>query len=827
MSANYCDILLPLPLEGTFTYLLPPELSDKAGVGQRAVVPFGKSKQYSGIIMGIHQRKPQGDFQIKSILDIIDERPILTSQQLQLWQWMADYYMCSLGDVYKAAMPSGLRPTSEMFILPNDDFSDLHLLRPKELQALELLRSGKVKTVATLARALKVGSALNHVRSLMEHGAITVSEHIEGRYKPKTETRIRLAEAYLSEEALSQLLQLLQRTPKRLQLFQTYMELSGLKAAITLHNPQLLGEVSKAALLRESGTSAAVLIALKAKGILEFYESTVEPQPSEALPIEDQLPLSEAQQQAYDAILQRFQQKPVCLLHGVTSSGKTEIYIRLIRSMIKAGKQVLYLLPEIALTTQITHRLRRVFGNEMGVYHSQFPDSQRVALWQRQLSDHPYGLLLGVRSSVFLPFQHLGLVIVDEEHEPSYKQEDPAPRYHARDTAIMLATRHGARALLGTATPNLETYANAQQGKYGYVQLTTRYGAVSMPKIEVADVCRLMHTKEMRPPFSPRLEQAIDEALHNDQQVILFQNRRGYAPVVECQQCGWTPTCPHCDVTLTFHQSLHRMECHYCGSSFDLPQECPACGGQQLRPLGYGTEKIEEEVRKRFPAARTARLDLDTASSRQAYESILSRFSSGETNVLIGTQMISKGLDFARVQVVGILGIDALLTRPDFRSFERSFQLMAQVAGRAGRRSGQGHVVLQTRHAEYSVIKQVVADDYVGMFHEQMEERSAFHYPPFTRLIYVYLKHRDQPSVISSAEALAQSLRAVFGTAVLGPEAPSVARVQRLHIRKIALKLPRSLSPTWVRAELRRILSTVQSLPSYGPLQVYFDVDPL
>lgn len=824
---SFCDVILPLPVEGTYTYLIPPALEKLVDVGFRVIVPFGTNKQYSGIILRIHADAPNADFKVKEIIAPLENHTLLTPEQLKLWQWMSNYYMCPLGDVYKAAIPSGLRMESETAVNLLEDFDNWESLKPKELQAFELLQGGKAKNVAQLRRAMNDDRVLDYVRGLMDKGALTIRETIGSSFRPRREIHVRLAKPYLSEDALSKLFEQLERTPKRFQLLLKYAEMAGLSSAFTLKNEKLIQEVSKADLLRNSGISAAVLVALRSKGIFETYDFDVTRLQRTGVSVAEQLPLSPAQQDAFNSIHKQFQTKQVCLLNGVTSSGKTEIYIRLIREVLQAGGQVLYLLPEIALTTQITTRLRRIFGDAMGVYHSKFPDNERVEIFQKQLSASPYQLILGVRSSVFLPFRNLKLIIVDEEHETSYKQEEPAPRYNARDTAIVLATYYHAHTLLGTATPSLETFWNAKNGKYGYAELLTRFGDMMLPKIEVVDVKELLRTKAMKPPFSPRLEEEIAKALDAHEQVILFQNRRGYAPIVECPQCGWTPTCDYCDVTLTYHQDLHRMVCHYCGRSFEIPNACPSCGETHLKNFGFGTEKIEEEIKKRFPQARTSRLDLDTTRNKNAHENIINSFAAGKTDILIGTQMVSKGLDFDNVHVVGILDADTMLTRPDFRSFERSFQMMSQVAGRAGRRNKRGYVILQTKHADYPVIRQVVDNDYADMYEEQMEERQTFRYPPYYRLIYVYLKHRDNHIVEQAAQQLGTVLRQIFGERVLGPDKPAIARLQLLYIRKIALKIERNVPTSVVRQRLTQAVDGLKQTTTFNALRVYFDVDPI
>ena len=823
----FVDVILPVPLEGTFTYQVPSEFERRVVPGVRVVVPFGMKKQYSGIVKALHDKAPEGDFTMKDILDVLDDYPLVTQNQLALWKWMAFYYMCPIGEVYKAALPAGLKLTSESELVVNGEFCDWASLSPKEMFIVELLQNGKATTAMQLQRKLKELRILSTIRSLINKQVLFIKETIDSSFKPRKETHVCLAEVFHSKEALQQLELSLAKTPKRLELLQSYLRLSGLTAALSLQNKSILKEVSKATLLENSGISSAILVSMRSKGIFEIYDFEVGRLNVKTVDTCPQLPLSNDQEQAYDAINKSFLTKPVCLLHGITSSGKTEIYIKLIKEQLAQGKQVLYLLPEIALTTQITTRLRRVFGNDMGVYHSKFPDNERVEIWQKQLSSEPYKLILGVRSSLFLPFKDLSLIIVDEEHETSYKQQDPAPRYNARDAAIVLATICKARVLLGTATPSFESYKNALDGKYGLVKLQKRYGDVQLPVIEVADVKELMRTKQMKPPFSPRLEEEINNALQRHEQVILFQNRRGYAPIVECPSCGWTPTCEACDVSLTYHQESHQMVCHYCGKTYPMPDVCPSCGSKELRSWGYGTEKIEEEVHQRFPMARTARLDFDSTRSRTAYEKTINDFAIGKTDILIGTQMISKGLDFNNVHVVGIIGADTMLTRPDFRSFERSYQMMSQVAGRAGRRGRQGYVILQTKHADYPVISQVVHNDYLTLFNEQMAEREQFRYPPFYRLIYLYLKHKDEHTVERAAATLAGILHGALADRMLGPDKPVISRVQLLYIRKISLKIENSLSAAKVRDYLLKTVVQLKSMPQYSSLQIYFDVDPL
>ena len=733
----------------------------------RVLVPFGRNKQYVGIIARLHDHKP-ADYQVKELLQLLDCQPILLPAQLRLWQWIADYYMSPLGEVYKAALPAGLKA--------------------------------------------------------------------EDGYKPKTETFIRLTPTYQNEKALHIALDMLKRAQKQLSCFTTYLELSGWDTGIGT-------DVSRDELLNSSHASADTVKLLIRRGFLETYDREVgrlnhagEPHP------ENIKKLSEPQQAAYNNILFSFLKKQVTLLHGVTSSGKTEIYIHLIQREIDQHRQVLYLLPEIALTVQMMDRLQRVFGNRLGIYHSKYSDAERVEIWQKQLSGNPYDIILGARSAVFLPFQRLGLVIVDEEHETSFKQQDPMPRYHARSAAIMLTSEKFMavadsshltpnsplpRVLLGTATPSMESYHNAQTGKYGYVTLTERHQGIELPEIQVVNTQDLQHRKMMRGPFSPLLLARVREALEHGEQAILFQNRRGYAPMIECKQCGWVPHCQNCDVSLTLHRQMNQLTCHYCGYTYQVPKECPNCGCNELRTRGYGTERIEDQVHDIFPEARISRMDLDTTRSRHAYERIISDFAAGRTNLLIGTQMISKGLDFDRVSVVGILDADTMLNYPDFRAYEHAFMMMSQVSGRAGRRGKRGLVILQTRQPDLPVIRQVVTGDFPALYSDMVAERAAFRYPPFYRLIYVYLKHRNDSMADSAALEMASRLRYWFHDRVLGPDKPSVAKVKTLAIRKVVLKLEPKLPMDQVRHYLRQVSQQLLANKSYASLQVYFDVDPL
>ena len=757
---HYADVILPVPLHATFTYAVPETLSVVEGM--RVLVPFGRGKKYVGVVDRVHDQQPQ-DYAVKAMETVMDEQPIVTTSQLAQWHWISDYYLSPIGDVYKAALPGGLKA--------------------------------------------------------------------EDGYKPKTETYIRLTEQYQNVTALHVALNVLSRAKNQLNAFTEYLALSGwdqmedetaeAKPQPTEKQPE---EVTREELMNVTGCSSATLKQLEQRQMLETYEVEVG-RLNHGGPYRPELmkPLSVAQEEAYNQILLSMMKKQVTLLHGVTASGKTEIYIHLIQRALERKEQVLFLMPEIALTVQMMQRLQRIFGNRLGIYHSRYSDAERVEIWQKQLSDNPYDVILGARSAVFLPFKRLGLVIVDEEHETSYKQQDPAPRYHARSAAIML----GAKVLLGTATPSLESYHNAMTGKYGLVELKERYQGIELPEIHIVDIADLQHRKMMHGPFSPLLLTRMRETLARGEQVILFQNRRGFAPVVECRQCGWVPTCQHCDVSLTYHRQLNQLTCHYCGYTYRVPTECPCCGSTELRSRGYGTEKIEEQIHEIFPDARIARMDLDTTRTRNAYERIISDFSAGRTNILIGTQMISKGLDFDKVSVVGIINADSMLNYPDFRAYEHAFMMMAQVSGRAGRKGKRGLVILQTKQKEVSVIDQVVRNDYTSLYKELIAERQAFHYPPYYRLIYVFLRHRQEGTVDTAAIEMGSRLRQWFGGRVLGPDKPSVAKVKSQNIRKLVLKLELGIDMKRVREYLLLAQSQMLADKRYSSLQVYYDVDPL
>lgn len=755
---HYVDVILPLPLEGTFTYSVPEPMVAQVRMGVRVLVPLGRSKTYTAMAVRLHSEKPE--FETRPIIQVIDAEPVLIEQQLRLWQWISTYYMSPIGDVFKAALPAGLKA--------------------------------------------------------------------EENYRPKTVRCVTLPANLRSEQSLHMALTILKRALKQHQTFSTYLQLSHWSEIDGETPPAHIAEIACDELQNAANASDAVLRQLIQRNFLELYHrevgrlnTTGEYHPERIQP------LSPAQQAAEDSIQEQFNEKNVVLLHGVTSSGKTEIYIHLIKKAIDEGKQVLYLLPEIALTVQMTRRLHNVFGSRLGIYHSKYSDAERVEIWKKQLSSEPYDVILGARSAVFLPFTRLGLVIVDEEHETSFKQQDPAPRYHARSTAIMLARMYeGAKVLLGTATPSMESYHNACTGKYGYVQLTTRYKDVAMPEIRVVDTKDLYHRKMMRGAFSPDLLEAMRTALRNKKQVLLFQNRRGFAPMVECKVCGWVPKCKNCDVSLTYHRSMNLLTCHYCGYTYPVPKQCPNCESTELLGRGYGTEKIEDRVRELFPEARIARMDLDTTRSAGAYGRIIDDFSCGRTDILIGTQMITKGLDFSGVTVVGILNADTMLNYPDFRAYEQAFQMLSQVSGRAGRRDERGLVILQTKSADLPVIQQVVAGDFQTFARDLLEERSMFRYPPFYHLVYVYLRHRNEQLVDSAAIEMASRLRQAFADRVLGPDKPAVARVKTESIRKIVIKLEQGINLPLARQCMAEARTQLLQDKRYAAMTVFFDVDP-
>lgn len=817
---KFADVILPLPLHQLFTYSLPEELAEQVQTGCRVIVPFGRKKFYTAIVYNIHYSAPEA-YETKEVAAILDVKPILLPHQFKFWKWISSYYLCTQGDVYKAALPSGLKLESETIVEYNPDFEATSPLTEREQLLLSLLEKRPEQTISILEKESGLKNLLPIIKSLLEKEAIFVKEELKRNYQPKLEMRVRLSENVREEKALQQLFDDLARAPKQQALLMKYLELSHL-----LNGAGKMKEVSKKELIRKAEASPAAFNGLVEKKIFEVYRQEIGRLDSSPHTTLELNPLNESQQQAFVQVLETFQKKNVCLLHGVTSSGKTEVYIHLIEKTIKEGKQVLYLLPEIALTTQITERLKRVFGNRLGIYHSKFSDAERVEIWQKQLGNEGYDIILGVRSSIFLPFQHLGLVIVDEEHENTYKQYDPAPRYNARNAAIVLASLYGAKTLLGTATPSIETYFNATTGKYGLVELNERYQDIELPEILSVDIKELSRKRRMNGQFSPVLLAHVREALERKEQVILFQNRRGFAPMIECKTCGWVPKCKNCDVSLTYHKGINQLTCHYCGYTYQVPRSCPACESVELINRGFGTEKVEDDIKALFPEAKVARMDMDTTRTRTAYEKIIADFEQGKTDILIGTQMVSKGLDFDNVSAVGILNADTMLNYPDFRSYERAFQLMAQVSGRAGRKNKRGLVILQTKSIDHPIIHQVISNDYQQMYASQLAERQMFRYPPYYRLVYVYLKNRNADLLDTMARTMAEKLRAIFGSRILGPDNPPVARIQSLFIKKIIVKIESNASMEKARTILLQVQKEMIEDERFKSLIVYYDVDP-
>ncbi len=817
----FADVILPLPLGKYFTYSIPEEIFPIIKTGSRVIVQFGAKKFYTAVVRNIHCNTPE--YETKDIFEVLDSRPIIRPRQLEFWEWIANYYMCSVGDVYKAALPSGLKPESETTILLNSEYlpEEIPDLTAKEKLIVNFLTKEQEASIAVLEKN-GIKGVMSSVKSLLERNIVVIKEELRRRYQPKTQLCIRLSFERGNEDKIRECFDELKRAKLQLKLFVTFLEMSGFNRS----GNELV--VSRKELLERADVSGSVLLAMIDRGIFVQYKQEINRFEGRECRVEKAHELNPAQKRAYNEIIDSFCNKGITLLHGVTSSGKTEIYIHLIKHAIEEGKQVLFLVPEIALTTQLANRLARVFGNKLGVYHSKFNDNERVDIWNSLLKDDGIQVVLGVRSSVFLPFKNLGLIIVDEEHETSYKQQEPAPRYNARNAAMVLAASFGAKTLLGSATPSIESYFNAKTDKYGLVELLTRHGDIMLPKIEIADTRELRRKKIMtKGDISPQLAKASKKVLDMGGQVILFRNRRGFAPIVECQTCGWTPKCKHCDVSMTYHKYLNQLTCHYCGYTYEIPTKCPACGYPTIEIKGFGTEQIEEEATSNFENYPVARMDLDTTRSRKAYEEIISDFEEGKTKVLIGTQMITKGLDFDRVGVVGILGGDTLLNMPDFRAHERAFQMMEQVAGRAGRKGKQGHVIVQTSQADHPVITQLLNHDYKRMFNSQLVERQEFNYPPYTRLIYIYIKGRNEECVQRAAKWYADLLRQSFGSRVLGPDRPIVGRIQSMYIRKIVLKFENNSSPQKVREIISTAEENFYAQNGFKNLILYYDADPM
>ncbi len=820
----FAEIILPLPLYSTFTYVIPEEMQKDLQKGSRVLVQFGKKKYYTGIVEHIHSDAPAG-YDVKSIMALLDSTPIVRYPQLKLWHWIAEYYLCSPGEVFKAAVPTGLKPESETYVSLNEDFEMPEGIKLTENQAvvIQSLQNKKRLKISEIESATEIKHTARVVNSLMEAGIVEIDEKVVEKYRPKKKTFIELTIDRDDNDRLHEFFNMTSRSNQQEKALIAYLELSG-----WMKQKSTLNDVSREQLLEVSGVSPGVFRALIDKGIFQTVKKTLSrsnPAPAVHKPVLS--PLSPPQQKVFEEIKESFRDHRVSLLHGVTGSGKTEIYTHLIAAALASGNQVLYLVPEISLTTQLTDRLRKVFGDTLLIYHSKFSDNERVDVWKRLLNSNEPLIILGVRSSVFLPFARLGLVIVDEEHESSFKQYDPAPRYNARDAAIMLASMHGATTLLGSATPSVETYFKATHGKYGLVSLSERFEGSQLPEVEIVDMRAQRKKKLNKGILSQPLRLATNEALKEGSQAIMFQNRRGFAPVVICQQCGWTPKCHNCDVSLVYHKNSELLKCHYCGYCQPLPKLCPACGQNAIEVYGYGTERIAEEVHQEFSGYRVARMDLDTTRNKDAYQEIIEEFANHQTDILVGTQMVSKGLDFEKVRVVGVINADTLLNFPDFRSNERAFNMLEQVAGRAGRRKDIGKVFIQTTKPDEPVLRHVRAHDYMGYYNEELEERRRYAYPPFTRIINIYLKNKDAANADMGAVILTQALRDVFGDRVLGPEKPFVSRVALWYIQSIMLKVEAGASMKKVKDILRSVHARLAHLPQIKSSIIYYDVDPV
>ncbi|MEJ5316165.1 MAG: primosomal protein N' [Tenuifilum sp.] len=818
-SQLYADVILPLALQATYTYSVPFEMEKMIQPGVRVVVSFGQRRLYSALVYRVHSEKPQVQ-QVKDILQVIDTTPIVLPSQYKLWEWLAEYYMCSLGEVMKAALPSGLKMESDTYIA-SGEFDEIDL-SDEEMTLIHLLGQKRKLTIQQLTQKSGLKHPMSVIKSMLERKLLFITEDIESDYRPKTENYIALAPEYSDEKKLCELIDSLKRAPAQQRL------ILAIASQATTPNDLSTARVLRKTLLEKVDVSASVLKSLIDKGYIvqdEVETSRIDNANSDPT-TRNPLALEDFQINALNELQNQFSSHDIVLLHGVTSSGKTELYIHLINQALQNGKQVLYLLPEIALTTQIINRLRKVFGNRVGVYHSKFSDSQRVEVYLKMLSEEPFDVILGVRSSIFLPFSNLGLVIVDEEHENTFKQYNPAPRYHARDTAIVLAKQVGAKVLLGTATPAVETYFNAKSGKFGLVKMLERFSGLELPRTIVVDTRDARKRKRMKSHFSDTLLSAIENALSQKEQVILFQNRRGYAPFIECADCGWVPHCEHCDVTLTYHKYTNQLTCHYCGFGMEQMGSCLACGSTNLQPKGFGTEKVEDELSVFFPDAVIERIDLDSTRSRSSYERIISGFEQGKIDILVGTQMVSKGLDFDRVSLVGILNADNMLNFPDFRAFERSFQLITQVSGRAGRKGKQGLVIIQTAQPDHPVIKSVTGNNFFTFWEWQLAERNRFHYPPFYRLVRITLKHKDKHHLEDTAENLAKTLRHSLGENVLGPEPPIISRVQGLYILEILVKIKREQPLQRIKEFIRYSITMLKQKRETSTVVIAIDVDP-
>ena len=814
--AYFIDVIIPVPLQKLFTYSVTASESEFLRPGMRVAVPFGKSKIYTGIVFKIHSNAPTA-YEAKEIQQILDEAPVVNQKQLQLWEWIAGYYMCTLGDVMRAALPNPFILESETVVIKNMVKTiDESILRDDEFLVYEALHHQSSLKIHDISNILDKKNVLPVIKRLIEKGAISVEEEVYEKYKPKLVRYVKLHSNFSSERALQNLLKDLSRAPK-----QSDVVLSLFSISAKTKKPVKVSKLSE-----ESGASLAIIKTLIDKGVLEEYHIQTDRVQYSGDETETSKKLNTYQKTALAEIKKSFENQTVTLLHGVTSSGKTEVYVKLIEEVIARGKQVLYLLPEIALTAQLITRLQNYFGEKVAVFHSKYSSHERVEVWNNVLGSSPKAqIVLGARSSIFLPFNDLGLIIVDEEHEQSFKQFDPAPRYHARDTAVVLANMYKAKVLLGSATPSLESYFNAKQNKYGFVELKHRYNDVLMPDIELVDIKDKLKRKRMKGHFSDRLIEEMTEALKEGHQIILFQNRRGFSPIVECNTCGHSPQCPNCDVSLTYHQYRNQLRCHYCGYNMPMLQDCMACGSQDLDAKGFGTEQIEEEVKLLFPNHNVARMDLDTTRGKYGYEKIITALEQQEIDILVGTQMLTKGLDFRNVKLVGIMNADNMLNFPDFRAHERSFQLMLQVAGRAGRTEERGKVLIQTYNPHHNILQQVSTNNYIDMFNEQMNDRYNFKYPPVYKQIKITLKHKDYSKTETAAMWFAKSLRQVFDDFVLGPESPPIARIRNQFHKNILVKIPKQQSLSKTKEAIVKINNSFLSIKDFRSVRVILNVD--
>jgi len=820
----FVDVVLPLAVNITFTYRVPFDLNEAVMNGIRVVVPFGKSKLYTGLVVRVHEEIPK-DYQAKYIEHVLDEKPIITGKQLQLWKWIAEYYMAPLGDVMNAALPGNFKLASETKLILHPDFErDYSALDDREYLVVEALEVQETLDLKEISQILQIKTVHGIIKKLIDKRVVISVEEMKFKYAPKRATYIQLAENYATEEDVAELLNELERNNRKKKQFEalmTYLKLGGF-------DNHVVSPVLKSALLEEE-VSLSALNTLEKNGMIESIRLEISRLVAEEGEMSARKELSEAQSLALAEIKSSFEDKEVCLLHGVTGSGKTEIYVELIQEQLDLGNQVLFLLPEIALTTQLIDRLSKYFGELVGVYHSKFNQNERVEIWNAVLDNDPtkFRIILGARSSIFLPFKSLGLIIVDEEHENSFKQYDPSPRYHARDAAIVLGHIHNAKTLLGTATPAIETYYNANEGKYGLVKLESRFGGLQLPEIQCADLKRERQRKTMQSLFSSFLVEHMKEALERKEQIILFQNRRGYTPIWICEVCNWSPKCTSCDVSLTYHKHTNTLKCHYCSYTIPPIGTCGNCGSNRLKMHGFGTEKVEDELSLILPGVKIARLDLDSTRSKDGYKKILEQFQNREVDVLVGTQMVTKGLDFDNVSLVGILDADMMLRYPDFRSFERSYQLMSQVAGRAGRKHKRGKVIVQTGTPDHWIIQQVMNHDFENMYRQELIERRNFGYPPFTKLIYLTLKHKNEQQLEGSSADLALQLKAVFGNRIIGPEYPLVRKIQNSYIKVIRVKMEKEASPKKVKQRLQEIIDAFYASPVNKSVRISIDVDPI